>query len=396
MVSSILTLLCLGRSITTANDINEQQARTIADTFRVFAASAGGQTIIGPVPSTNAGILRADAPTGVWDFRFPDGIINISAATGRVSSFTLDADTGFSATWDSEHALSPSQLASFANLYYNQAGFSGTLTIAGFQADNYLGGPPNIWHAEAIRYMQGIELHPNYNVAISVEHVSGRLVSMFLKEPPFPCANTTANVSSMTALLNFTQYIHNKTGESGFIVRNPMHPVIWVANGEDLTTGFNELTPAYDLYKQNNQGYLIYWCLLESTQSSMGKGLPRWYFGHVDSHTGAVLGASVPSAFGASPDKPKPPVGWNFGSGEFEIVCGNKAVKVLRADVYATPTPRGAPAQGKQIVLKRGKLLLICQFDSKSGLLWKSEGKNRQFGKPNAGLLICLRKVVAK
>ncbi|GEM_PF-6889207 len=391
MVSSVLAVTF--GYLVPVPDVGEQQAREIADEYRLFAASAGGTAVVGLPPSDGPVVISSSPPRGEFELKYPDGLVWVNKKTGRVTGITLSAATGFSVNWDNEHALSQAQVTALANAYYSHAGFVGTVSVSGMVADNDMGGPPNVWHAVAKQSQSGIELYTKYDIPLYVEHVSGRLVSIQIPEPPLPCANTTADISAITALFNFTQYIHNKTGESNFIVRIPMHPVIWVPDADDLTANYNELTPAYNIYKQNNQGYLIYWCNLESTQSSMGKGLPRWYFGHVDAHTGAVLGAFVPAAFGAKEDKPKPAIGWNLGPGIMEVSQGKKTIKVSGADVVSVPAQKKQPAGGMPVLLRRGTLMIFCLFDAKTGLVWKERDGRREFGKPNKNLLACLRRM---
>ncbi len=222
-------------------DITEQQAVAIADAYRLFAAKAGGSVVIGPEPSLGPPVFLTEDIPGDFSLRYSDGLIWVSKATGKVTGCSLRARTGFSETWDSEHALTENQVLSFANQYYQQAGFTGTLTLRGMAPDDDMGGPPNVLHAVLAQNQNGIELFTKYDVPLYIEHVTGRLISVDFPAQPNPCTNTTANISAVAALFNFLTYITQKTGESNFIIGNPMHQVLWVPDGADLTDGFNQL-----------------------------------------------------------------------------------------------------------------------------------------------------------
>jgi hypothetical protein len=162
----------------------------------------------------------------------------------------------------------------------------------------------------------------------------------------------------------------------------------------DLTQGaydYLNLTPNQIKRARDGKGILVYWGPYwdKPDEIEARAGFHAW----VDAHSGTVLGArdSVGGGFGRRSAK-RFPFAWGLPESTVCIYKESATRVVKNAAVQFVSSPKELE-NGSPVTLKIERLVLLCRFLPKSGLLLAERDGIKSFGKPNAPLLKALREM---
>lgn len=253
---------------------------------------------------------------------------------------------------------------------------------------------------------RGIPFTYGAAVTAEIERKLGILKGFTGSSPPAPPTDLTAALTVEQARAKLTASILSRySGVDTLFERHRVRLAIWdpFERGQDRTAGklgweHDYLLPEHIQAGQRKQGTLVYWAYYHDAVYSRGE--PRAAFDvKLDANTGRLLSIDYATiegtpGRGSGPTHRQTPFAWDLGLGTIVIAIGGRTLTVKDADATAIAKFSKPPAEGKEVILQRGRLIIRAKFDPKSGLLWSGTGKSLRFAVPNARLLAGLKAVI--
>lgn len=316
--------------------------------------------------------------------------VRIDRSTGCICWFSDDHEVERRAD-RSPNQLTREQLATLADRYYKKAGYTEDLLL--YQVDETDDGAVQVFDLHLLPLIEGVPVGYDDHVFMSVEHVSGKLMS-FHRGLDLP-RKSSSLVPALSLEEGRARVLEGLFGfrpsRRGVYERQPLRLIIWRPT-EASADSFSTLTSQeIDAGKQGH-GRLAYWAYYHDLASRGTPGGPRAYDVFLDASTGRMLKIEpVETGGGGSASSGKAGLSLDFPEGPMSVLVKGKWVKV-RASIQASGIKGAVSESAKPVTLGIGRAYIRATFDPESGLLHVRRGGSIIYGRPSESL----RRVLAK
>jgi hypothetical protein len=367
----------------------EQRVREFVQRAR---RGLGGE--VAPLPE-NFTLRKPDPASNRIEFsgwqgdEFVGGGISLDSA-GRIWGYSDNFESD--PHWNDLIALDLSTLKELSKDFYLSAGFSGELILSNITSHH---SPESSFLLQFQPAYQGVPFTPQHEVAMWIDHRTGKLEKYHRRRPCEPPSNLTPAVDLETARTKMMNHLFQiRPHVRHTYERHPVQLVIWRPEGGGP---YDFLTPQQRAMAKNNQGMLAYWTWLHNMDTYDRYGnVGAAYEILLDAQTGRTLAIqAMEGGRGGGQAPTAKPFAWDLGVGPFLVARGDDWVRVEGADVasHRGPSPKGPAIP---VSLHRGRWTVRAQFDPEAGTLAVAQDDRRIVGRPNEPLLRALRELAAR